>query len=203
MLPVSTIDSSGILSRAKSAPVAHSINQLGHIAMPKAPPVPTAKINISDSVTGILGNKVYRNRSEVASDDAATEQSARDEANKSGGGKIICRRWHELGFMDDEKARLDQLYGSWLLKHDKACMRGYLTYAPYVVKMMRTDTWQGRLFLKVIGPLVDPWATEMAFRMGGDYKHSVFGSILMEILVVMFRTLDNIRMMNIKRKAHA
>ncbi|MFA7351851.1 MAG: hypothetical protein WC009_13935 [Methylotenera sp.] len=184
MRPVQTINGNGILSKAQPQQQ-----------------TPVTPINISTNARGILGDSVYRTPFEIDANQQRADQAARDAANKPKKGKIICIRWHELGYMDDETARLDQLYGQWLLKHDKAWMRGYLTYAPYIVKQMRTDTWQGRLFLKAIGPLVNPWANEMAFRMGGNNKHSVFGSLLMELSTFVFRALDKVRLLKLKGAA--
>lgn len=94
-------------------------------------------------------------------------------------GKIICKEWHSLGYMDDETARLDQLYGEWLLAHDRPFMVGYLAFARHVVKRMDNTTFKGRLLLKVMGPFVGPWAKEMAHRMDTTREGSWIGSFYM------------------------
>jgi hypothetical protein len=108
-------------------------------------------------------------------------------------GKIICNRWHELGYMDDETARLDQLYGRQLLANDRAFMLGYLAFARRVVKRMDKTTLKGRLLLKVMVPFVGPWSKEMAHRMDSTREGSCIGSFYMWGCHVIFVTLGKYR----------
>jgi len=115
-------------------------------------------------------------------------------------GKIICNRWHELGYMDDETARLDQLYGQQLLANDRPFMLGYLAFARHIVARMHAQTWQSRLFIKSLGWLVNPWAQEMSHRMDMTRPGSYLGAFLMWLCHEVFVTLGRYRAVRLRSK---
>jgi hypothetical protein len=119
-------------------------------------------------------------------------------AHPAKSGKIICNRWHELGYMDDETARLDQLYGRQLLANDRPFMLGYLAFARHVVKRMDNTTFKGRILLKIMGPFVGPWSKEMAHRMDSTRKGSKIGSFYMWGCHTIFTTLGRYRAAKLK-----
>lgn len=191
MRPVSTINRGGILSRAIGGAYP-TIDESGGIAQPPNQPMPTDKINISNNVRGIIGDKIYRTPQQIASDDQAAAQAAA-QASQQQGGKIICAEYHKLGILDDDLNRLDQAYGAWLMKTNPKWQRAYWRYARHIVKHLHRDKWLNRLVLAIMTPFVKEWAQEMGHRMGGDYKHSVLGSFYMWWMVHFFMTLGDIR----------
>jgi len=157
-------------------------------------------VSLPPRVKPAAGHVNY-NKEKMAMDDARREQERKQaEAQANAGGKIICCRWYELGLMPKHIFEADQDYGRWLLKHDREFMIGYLTYAPYVVKRMHGKTWGSRLFIKAIGPLVNPWGLEMAYRMGAVPEGSRLGSFLMWLCNRLFRGLCKYRALKLRIK---
>jgi hypothetical protein len=117
------------------------------------------------------------------------------------GGKIICTRWYELGYMDEETYRADQAYGRWLIEHEREAMVGYLAYAPYIVRCMGNKTWQSKLFIKALGLLVNPWAKAMSHFMGVHPTGSRFGALVMKGAFAVFLGLSKYRAFKL-RTAH-
>lgn len=108
-------------------------------------------------------------------------------------GKIICKRYHQLGILSDELNELDQAYGAWLMRTNPKWQKSYWRYARHIVKHLHRERWQNRLLLAALTPLVKVWAQEMGHRMGGNYRHSALGSVLMWAMVRFFMTLGDIR----------
>lgn len=128
------------------------------------------------------------------SDRRYAEQQAQQQAQASqGGGKIICQAYHQLGILSDEQNVLDQAYGAWLMKSNPRWQKAYWRYARHIVKYLHRNDWKGKTLIFVLTPLVKVWAQEMCYRMGGNYKHSRLGSILMWLMVRFFMTLGDIR----------
>lgn len=108
-------------------------------------------------------------------------------------GKIICKRYHQLGILSDELNELDQAYGKWLMRTNPKWQKAYWRYARHIVKHLHREHWKNRLLLSVLTPLVRVWSQEMGFFMGGNYKHSILGYVLMQVMVIFFITLGSIR----------
>lgn len=172
-----TIDSNGILSQARKAYVPPKIN----VTLPKSIKPDANHINVDK---------------EKAAADARYAEQQRQQAEQQSGGKIICQRYHQLGILDDDLNALDQAYGAWLMKTNPKWQKAYWRYARHIVKHLHRDNWKNRLLLAVLTPLVKVWAQEMGHRMGGNYRHSAFGSVLMWCMVHFFMALGDIR--NIK-----
>lgn len=127
-------------------------------------------------------------------------QFRNQQAAAGGGGKVICMAYHQLGIIDDDLNRLDQAYGAWLMKTNPKWQKAYWRYARHIVKHLHREKWQNRLLLFVLTPLVKVWSQEMGYRMGGDYKHSPLGSVLMWMMVHFFMLLGDIRNTRLKVK---
>jgi hypothetical protein len=154
-----TIQANGLLSRGKASSY-------------KPKPI---NVGIPQSITKPDPRHTNPDREKMAQHAAQRRQ----EEQAAGAGKIICCAWYALGRMPEHIFEADQAYGRWLLKHDKEFMQGYLRYAPHIVKHMHGRTVGSRIFIECIGPLVNPWGLEMAYRMGAVPKGSRFGSLLM------------------------
>lgn len=169
-----TIDSNGILSKARQSYVPANIN-----------------VTLPPNIKPAAGH-INRDKEKVAAEARYAEQQ-RQQAEAQSGGKIICQRYHQLGILDDDLNRLDQAYGARLMKTNPKWQKSYWRYARHIVKHLHRDGWKNRLLLSVLTPLVRVWAQEMGYRQGGNYQHSVFGSVLMWCMVHFFMALGDIR----------
>ncbi len=89
---------------------------------------------------------------------------------------VICTELHRQGFMPDDIYRVDQAYGSWLVKTHPQTYAGYFQLAqPIVAKMQKS-----RIFAQFVWLLAKPWAEEMASRMGKG-KGSKIGKLIFAV----------------------
>lgn len=130
-----------------------------------------------------------------------SKQHQMDVENKPKKGKIICQRYAELSILTPELNVLDQAYGKRLMRENPSWQRGYLRYAPHIVKRLHNTTWQSKLLIKVLTPFIKCWAQQMGHLEGGDYKYNHFGNFLMKLCVSVFVSLDKYRLMKIRAKS--
>ena len=193
-----TFDSKGILARSGFG----AINPSGEYIPPPSIQPPPAPITLGTNVSGIIGNKVFRNKQEEELDRQQKEQlaaEARAKANQpSGGGKIICAHLHSMGLLDDTLNALDQAYGAWLMKVNPRWQTAYLRYARRIVPHLNNDRLYNRLFMCITVPLIQMWAREMGNRMGGNYKRTRTGTLFMGMMIRFFLMLEWFREAKIK-----
>lgn len=91
------------------------------------------------------------------------------------GAKIICTELHRQGMMSDRIYAADQIFGKAMAINHPEVMRGYHRLAAPVVGLMQ----RSRIFSRVMGSLVSPWARHMAYLVGADEKGSITGMLMM------------------------
>lgn len=114
----------------------------------------------------------------------------------SGGGKIICTKLYELGFLPKDIYEADQAFGAKLLEEYPDIYNGYRAWAEIVVDWMQASGpnmmfWirdnEYRMHRQVkwstewAKQIAEPWAEEMAYRMGTRETGNNIGKALMLI----------------------
>lgn len=97
----------------------------------------------------------------------------------SGGSKILCCAYYNLGYLPREIWRLDQRYGVWLHRHDPELMRGYHAWAAPLADFVQEDTAVAKVVRAIMWPIVKAWAEEMAHKQRPDkYKANIAGKAI-------------------------
>lgn len=123
----------------------------------------------------------------IASEQAATastNQMYADFAKAAAtpkGGKMICTRLHELGYMEDHIFEADDSYAMLLAKNYPEFLAWYQSWAVHVVNAMHCKTITSKLLSRGLWVFVSPWSKEMAYRMRARSKGHWFGSLMMKI----------------------
>lgn len=114
----------------------------------------------------------------------------------SSGGKIICTKLYEIGFLPKDIYEADQVFGVKLLEEYPDVYNGYRAWAEIVVDWMSAKgpnimPWirdnEYRIHRQVkwstewAKQIAEPWAEEMAYRMGTREHSNTIGKILMAI----------------------
>lgn len=106
------------------------------------------------------------------------------------GGKIICTKMYELGFMSDEIFEIDNMFGLMLQKSDIDAYNGYKSWAGTVIDwidergpnvLFMNKKYTSYLAIEWSKVIVAPWSIEMAYRMNKSSKKSIAGDIIMTL----------------------
>ncbi len=137
-------------------------------------------------------NEAFQTAQLQKQQDFAEEQRIKSEefqkfmqASQPKGGKVICTRLHELGYLDDDVFALDSRFGESLWEIQPQTMIGYHAWAKTYVSWLHGNTRISRLLIKFSIPLTRAWACEMATYYGLE-KHpnrssEILGKMLMAI----------------------
>lgn len=120
---------------------------------------------------------------------------SQSDSGGSSGGKIICTKLYELGYMPEEIFAADQLFGQWLQENDPYAYWGYIKWASVVVEWMEKDGpqcmfWirnkderneaQKQMAISWARRIAMPWAYHMAYRMGTVQEDNKAGRLIMK-----------------------
>lgn len=110
----------------------------------------------------------------------------REGLNKKG-GKLICTRYHELGFMPDAIYQADSEYGERMCRENPALMLWYWSWAePCVKHLMHGKTLGSQIALIMGWPLCRAWAQEMAYRQHKVKRGSLLGKAMIALVTGYF-----------------
>lgn len=109
-----------------------------------------------------------------AAQQMAQSSAAANSANQ-GGSKIICTELMKQGLLPEEVWEADEAYGKMMRLVEPSIYLGYITWAPYVVRMMKAS----RLFSLVFAyTIAIPWAKDMAYASAKIGNGSEWGSVI-------------------------
>jgi hypothetical protein len=91
-------------------------------------------------------------------------------------GKVICTKFHDLGYMDDDIFVGDQLYGEMMFIQDADYQEWYQSVASWYIQRMLGYTWGSILFIKLLWLFVNPISKELSYRSGHTKTKNWFGS---------------------------
>lgn len=87
---------------------------------------------------------------------------------------IICTELKRQGILKGEVLKADEEYGALTLMNEPEVYFGYIIAASPVVRAMK----KSKLITQCVAALALPWAHQMAFEMGYDYKPSLLGRMI-------------------------
>jgi hypothetical protein len=113
-----------------------------------------------------------------------------------GGGKIICTKLYQIGFLSEDIYKADQEFGARLVETHPDIYNGYRAWAEIVVDWMEARGPNMMLWIRDkelrmhkqvkwstewAKQIAEPWAEEMAYRMGTRDKGNNIGKALMAV----------------------
>ncbi len=105
-----------------------------------------------------------------------------------GGIKVICTELYFQGYMSKEIRTADEEFGRIMLENRPEVMSGYHWWALPVVRLMK----RSNIFTKVVWIFAKPWANQMAYEMGVLEKGNFVGKVLMEIGILVSKSIGKI-----------
>lgn len=117
----------------------------------------------------------------IQNNQLAMQQQQMEDAQDAGGGKVICTRYYEFGYLDEHVYAADSILGDRLMIENPAFVAWYWSWGiPFVNTVLHGQTKLSRLAIWLGSPLCKAWAQEMAFQVGAVHKGSRVGKWMMK-----------------------
>lgn len=170
-----TIDDSGLLTQRTQSSYVPKPVHFGLIQTAK--PAPT---HVNPNKEMEWQKSMQERQLEIAEEGLRVQKEQARQAKKKKGGKVICTRYHDLGYLDDEIYAADEAFGEKLLRSRPDFVVWYWSWAvPLVHYVLHGETLKSRIIIHFFWPWCRAWATEMACREGIVKRGSLFGKALM------------------------